>query len=98
MTSSSPTAVTSMPATIGMRATPADSDRAWTIVRPGRLLDDPGSGLVRSASVPFRVSVPRDDVAAVLHAVLHEPRSMRRTLYVSAGEDPIDETLARALG
>jgi len=76
----------------------AASDRAWTIVRPGRLLDDPGSGRVRIATEPFRASVPRDDVAAVLHAVLHEPRSMRRTLYVGAGDDPIDEALARALG
>jgi hypothetical protein len=33
----------------------------------------------------------------VLHAVLHEPRSVRQTLYVGAGEDPIDEALAWAL-
>jgi len=76
----------------------AASDRAWTIVRPGRLLDDPGTGRVRIAAEPFRASVLRDDVAAVLHAVLHEPRSVRRTLYLGAGEDPVDEALAGALG
>jgi len=75
----------------------AASDRAWTIVRPGRLQDDPGSGRVRIATEPFRASVPREDVAAVVHAVLHAPRSVRRTLYVGAGEDPVDEALARAL-
>jgi uncharacterized protein YbjT (DUF2867 family) len=74
-----------------------DSDRAWTIVRPGRLLDDPGTGRVRIAVEPLRGSVPRDDVAAVLYGVLHEPRSVRRTLYVTGGDDPVEAALARAL-
>jgi len=75
----------------------AAGDRAWTIVRPGRLTDDPGTGRVRIQTEPFRGQVSRDDVAAVLAAVLHEPRSARRTLYVNAGEDPIDEALAAVL-
>jgi uncharacterized protein YbjT (DUF2867 family) len=75
-----------------------DSDRAWTIVRPGRLFDDPATGRVRIAVEPFRGGVPRDDVAAVLHGVLHEPGAVRRTLYVAAGEDPIEEALAKAVG
>ncbi|MEA2183882.1 MAG: hypothetical protein QOF69_3067 [Solirubrobacteraceae bacterium] len=73
------------------------SDRAWTIVRPGRLSDDPGSGRVRIAAEPFSERVPRDDVAAVLHAVLHEPRSVHRILYVGGGEEPIEQALERAL-
>jgi uncharacterized protein YbjT (DUF2867 family) len=74
-----------------------DSDRSWTIVRPGRLLDDPGTGRVRVALEPLRGSVPRDDVAEVLHVVLHEPRSVRRTLYVTGGDDPVEAALAKAL-
>jgi uncharacterized protein YbjT (DUF2867 family) len=74
-----------------------DSDRAWTIVRPGRLLDDPGTGRVRISVEPMRGSVPRDDVADVLHVVLHEPRSVHRTLYVNGGDDPVEEALARGL-
>jgi uncharacterized protein YbjT (DUF2867 family) len=74
-----------------------DSDRAWTIVRPGFLTDDPGSGRVRISPEPFRTKVPRDDVATVLHAVLHEPRSVHRILYVGAGEVPVEEALAAAL-
>jgi uncharacterized protein YbjT (DUF2867 family) len=74
-----------------------DSDRAWTIVRPGRLLDDPGTGRVRISVEPMRGSVPRDDVADVLHVVLHEPRSVRRTLYVTGGDDPVEAALAKAL-
>ncbi|MEA2456860.1 MAG: hypothetical protein QOI45_3122, partial [Thermoleophilaceae bacterium] len=53
----------------------AASDRDWTIVRPGFLTDDPGTGRVRIQTEPIREQVPRDDVAAVLAAVLHEPRS-----------------------
>jgi uncharacterized protein YbjT (DUF2867 family) len=72
------------------------SDRAWTIVRPGGLTDDPGSG-VRIDIEPFRGRVSRDDVAAVLDAVLREPRSVGRTLYVSVGEDSADAALEAAL-
>ena len=75
----------------------AASDRTWTIVRPGFLKDDPGTGSVGIGTEPFRGEVPRDDVAAVLAAVLHEPRSAGLILYVSAGEDPIDQALAAVL-
>lgn len=74
------------------------SDREWTIVRPGPLTDDPGTGRVRIDPQPFREHVPREDVAAVLHAVLHEPRSARRALYIGSGEDEIEAALAKAIG
>jgi uncharacterized protein YbjT (DUF2867 family) len=73
------------------------SDRAWTVVRPVFLQDEQGTGRIRLAEQPLRGKVPRDDVAGVLAAVLHEPRSARRVLYVSAGDDPIEEALARVL-
>jgi nucleoside-diphosphate-sugar epimerase len=74
------------------------SDREWTIVRPGLLTDDPGTGRVRIDPQPFREHVPRDDVAAVLDAVLHEPRSAHHVLYVGSGEDEIEAALAKVLG
>jgi nucleoside-diphosphate-sugar epimerase len=74
------------------------SDRDWTVVRPGGLTDDPGSGRVRIDEDPFRGRVSRDDVAAVLDALLNDPRSVRRTLYVNGGEDSIEQALARRLG
>jgi hypothetical protein len=46
---------------------------------------------------PFRGEVPRDDVAAVLAAVLAEPRAAGATLYVNGGEDPVEQALAGAL-
>jgi nucleoside-diphosphate-sugar epimerase len=73
------------------------TDRDWTVVRPGRLTDDPGTGRVRLDGSPFRGEVTRDDVAAVLAAVLHEPAAARHVLYVNGGEDPIDQALAAAL-
>jgi nucleoside-diphosphate-sugar epimerase len=75
----------------------AKSDRAWTIVRPGGLTDDPGSGRVRIDAEPFRGRVSRDDVAAVLAALLPDKRATRRTLYVNGGEDPIEQALDQAL-
>ena len=67
----------------------AASDRDWTIVRPGRLTDDPGTGRVRLQADPFRDEVPRDDVAAVLAHLLHDQGSIHRILYLNRGDDPI---------
>jgi uncharacterized protein YbjT (DUF2867 family) len=75
----------------------AGSDRAWTIVRPGSLTDERSTGRVRIDIEPFRGKVSRDDVAAVLDAIVRDPLSVRKTLYVSGGDDPIDEALAAAL-
>ena len=45
----------------------------WTVLRPGRLTDGPGTGKVPLAEKTGRASVPRDDVAAVLAALLDAP-------------------------
>ena len=80
----------------GADAALAASDLDWTIVRPGGLTDDPGTGLVDvAASLGRRGSVTRDDVAAVLAACLDEPRTVRATFELLGGETPIAEALAR---
>lgn len=76
----------------------AASDRDWTILRPGGLTDDPGTGSVRIDTAPFRGSVPRDDVAQVLARLLADARSFRRVLYVNSGEQSIEQALDEALG
>ena len=70
-----------------------DSDRDWTIIRPGRLTDAPGTGRVRIDSAPFRGQIPRDDVAAVVVRLLHDPRAVRRILYVNGGDESIGQAL-----
>lgn len=62
------------------------SELEWTIVRPGRLTDEPGTGRVRVDLEPFRGEVPRADVAAVLDELLGRTTAVRRILYVNAGE------------
>jgi uncharacterized protein YbjT (DUF2867 family) len=70
------------------------SDLEWTIVRPGGLTDDPGTGMVQVGSLEGGGWVTRDDVAAVLAACLYEPRTVRKTFALLQGETPIAEALA----
>jgi nucleoside-diphosphate-sugar epimerase len=69
------------------------SDRDWTIVRPGRLTDDKGTGLVRISTTPFRGAIARDDVAAVLDELLRAQRAVGEVLYVNGGDDPVERAL-----
>jgi nucleoside-diphosphate-sugar epimerase len=73
------------------------SDRDWTIVRPGRLTDEPASGRVKVDSQPFRGRVSREDVASVLVAVLDDRRAVGRVLYVNGDGIPIAEALEMVL-
>ena len=75
----------------------AESDRAWTILRPGILTDEAGTGRVRVERQPVRGEISRDDVAAVLAALLHEAGSVGAVLYAVGGEEAIDEALTAVL-
>ncbi|MER6138927.1 NAD(P)H-binding protein [Streptomyces sparsogenes] len=66
----------------------------WTILRPGRLTNDPGTGRVTLAEHVDYGSVTRDDVAAVLLALLDEPRTAGRTLELVGGGTPIAEAVS----
>jgi uncharacterized protein YbjT (DUF2867 family) len=68
-------------------------DLDWTVVRPGRLTDDPGSGRVQVGTLS-RGAVPRADVAAVLAAVLHTDATIGTTFDLLSGEDSIEAALA----
>jgi uncharacterized protein YbjT (DUF2867 family) len=69
----------------------------WTILRPGHLTNDPGTGRVNLADKTGRGDVPRDDVAAVLAALLDEPRTARRVLELISGDVPIAEAIRKLL-
>lgn len=66
----------------------------YTIVRPGRLSDDPGAGKVNAAEHVPRGQIPRDDVAAVLTAALATPTTVGKTFEVVSGDVPIEEATA----
>ncbi|MFI9077675.1 NAD(P)H-binding protein [Streptomyces sioyaensis] len=70
----------------------------WTILRPGRLTNDPGTGLVTLAESTGRDEVPRDDVAAVLAALLDEPGTIGRTLELIGGETPVADAVRAVAG
>jgi uncharacterized protein YbjT (DUF2867 family) len=82
----------------------ADADRAlmaseldWTIVRPGGLTDDEGTGKVElTHDMSKRGPIPRDDVAAVLAACLADDGTIEKVFVAVSGETEIAEAL-RAL-
>ena len=68
-------------------------DLDWTIVRPGGLTMESGTGLVTLADHADRGQIPREDVAAVLLALLDEPRTAGLSLDLVGGPTPIDEAV-----
>jgi uncharacterized protein YbjT (DUF2867 family) len=64
-----------------------------TIVRPGHLINDRGTGRVTIADSTGRGNVPREDVAAVLLAVLDTPGTAGQTFEVISGNSPIGEAV-----
>lgn len=67
------------------------------ILRPGGLTDDPGTGRVSLGPSVDRGSVPRDDVAAVLVALL-DGRAGDTVLEVVDGPTPIADAVAAVAG
>src|SRR5215471_15950202 len=65
-------------------------DLDWTILRPGRLTDAPGTSRVRLAAPPVpRGAVPRADVAAVIAALLDDAGARHQTLELVSGDSPV---------
>lgn len=66
----------------------------WTVLRPGKLTDDEATGAVTLAPPPVeRGEVSRADVAAVLVALLDEPRTAGMTLEAVGGDTPIADAV-----
>ena len=69
----------------------AASGLDYTIVRPGGLTDEPGTGRVR---IGANGDISREDVAAMFVAVLHEPRTVGLTFELVGGDVPISDAVA----
>jgi uncharacterized protein YbjT (DUF2867 family) len=65
-----------------------------TVVRPGGLTNDPGTGRVSLGESLPRGRVPRDDVATVIVAVLDSPSTIGKTLELIGGDTPVAEAVA----
>jgi uncharacterized protein YbjT (DUF2867 family) len=70
----------------------------WTILRPGALTNDAGTGLVRLEASTGRGSVPRDDVAAVLAELVDTPATAGLTLELISGSAPISVAVKSVAG
>jgi len=70
----------------------------WTILRPGALTDDPGTGHVLLAATTGRGSVTRDDVASVLAELLTTPSTAGLTLNLIEGSTPVGVAVRNVAG
>ena len=71
----------------------------WTILRPGRLTDEAGTGRVGLAKSTGYGAVPRQDVAAVIAGLLHAPATSGLILELIAGDVPVEQAVeALAVG
>jgi uncharacterized protein YbjT (DUF2867 family) len=70
----------------------------WTILRPGALTDNPGTGLVRLEARTGRGPVPREDVAAVLAELLDTPATAGLTLELISGSTPASVAVKAVAG
>jgi len=68
----------------------------WTVLRPGALTDDAGTGQVQLAPSVPRGEVPRDDVADVIAALLHAPATAGMVLELCSGDNAIEVAVAAA--
>ncbi|WP_243057625.1 NAD(P)H-binding protein [Nocardioides sp. SR21] len=70
-----------------------DSGLAWTIIRPGRLTDDPATGKVALGPDVARGDVTRADVAAVVAAVIDVDTTIDRQWNLVNGDVPVEEAV-----
>ncbi|MGA5206348.1 NAD(P)H-binding protein [Streptomyces variegatus] len=71
------------------------TDLDWLIVRPGTLLDSPGTGRVTAGPAVEYGDVRRDDVAAFIDAALHELTLGRVIVELTSGDTPVADAVAR---
>lgn len=70
----------------------------WTILRPGSLTDEPGTGLVRLEAHTGRGAVTRDDVAAVLAELVDTSATAGLTLELIGGSTPVTVAVKSVAG
>ncbi|MHA7136509.1 SDR family oxidoreductase [Rossellomorea arthrocnemi] len=69
------------------------SGLTYTIIRPGGLLNEAGTGKVTGGENLSRESIPREDVAATIVASLDEERTFNKGFDLISGNDGIEEAV-----
>jgi uncharacterized protein YbjT (DUF2867 family) len=70
-----------------------ESGLDYTIVRPGGLTDDPGTGMVELAEATGSGRIPRDDVALVLLECLGADKTIGKAFDLIGGDTPVAEAV-----
>ncbi|MEV8215197.1 SDR family oxidoreductase [Leifsonia sp. NPDC077715] len=73
-----------------------DSGLEWTILRPGGLTMDEGTGRIRLGDSVPRGSIAREDVARLIALVLHEPATVGHQWEVVSGDTAIEDAVRAA--
>jgi uncharacterized protein YbjT (DUF2867 family) len=74
----------------------AQSALDYTIIRPGGLTEDEGTGNIEAAeSLGRRGEIPREDVARTFADALEDENTYEKTFEILSGDTPIPEALAR---
>ncbi|CAN5839259.1 SDR family oxidoreductase [soil metagenome] len=72
------------------------SDLDYTIIRPGRLTDDVGTGSIDAAeSLDRNDEIPREDVARTFAAALEAGNTIGKTFEILSGDTPIEDAVER---
>ena len=74
-----------------------NSKLAWTILGPGSLTTDPGTGTIEVSDKPQQDSVAREDVAHVAAVVLANLGTVDRTIQFNTGDTPIADAIDASL-
>ncbi len=69
----------------------------YTIIKPGKLTDQEGTGRVALAPDLPRGEIPRQDVAEVLAEVIENPRTSGLELALTEGETPVQQAVENVL-
>ncbi|HJG47749.1 MAG TPA: SDR family oxidoreductase, partial [Facklamia tabacinasalis] len=65
----------------------------WTIVHPGILVDESGTGNIK-VGTDFEINeIPREDVARTLVAVLENDNSIKKEFEVLAGDKAVNDAV-----
>ena len=69
------------------------SNLNYTIIGPGILTNEPGTGKVAVGEILEKTSIPREDVARVVVASLDEEKTYKKTIELVSGETSVEEVL-----